>query len=220
MFASAFAPISTPPLPNYLTGSKFDNPKPFHSVGYIPEGMRFFRGRRIEWISSMCARRGINGVHHIRHAGGPTSIYAPSYGICMSCGGRLLWPSIHLFFGHNPNTFYCMGNLVVLLACLRGTRQPPPPTRVRYMSVIDTCSKGSAQSYDYSMTEPCPKQTEVNNSTFGLNAAMPTLIHRIVYVYKNGIPIYTCCLHSSGFLVSSYALVSLCYICIKYIYFV
>ncbi len=58
-----------------------------------------------------------------------------------------------------------------------------------------------AVSHYFSMPEPCEKQKKEKDS-------MATLLHRIVYVYESGIPIYFCCSHPSEFFVSSYALVS------------
>jgi hypothetical protein len=58
-----------------------------------------------------------------------------------------------------------------------------------------------AVSHYFSMKETCEKQKKEKDS-------MATLLHRIVYVYESGIPIYFCCSHPSEFFFSSYALVS------------
>ncbi|EFX77155.1 hypothetical protein DAPPUDRAFT_106433 [Daphnia pulex] len=75
-----------------------------------------------------------------------------------------------------------------------------------FFKMPNTGGNGSAAAYDFTMTEACNKTKEAKYSTFGLYAVMPTLVHRIVYVYEIGIPIYIACNHPSAFLVSSYAL--------------
>ncbi|EFX83612.1 hypothetical protein DAPPUDRAFT_100201 [Daphnia pulex] len=76
-----------------------------------------------------------------------------------------------------------------------------------FLKMPNTSGNGSAGAYDFTMTDACQKTKDAKDSTCGVYAVMPNLIHRIVYVYEIGIPIYVACSDPSAFIVLSYALV-------------